>query len=423
MTSVSTGPMTFPEFDADYVASRSDPEAQIYGEEVLSQEPMASVLKNNPEIYFVQQKRGADWGKWEFQAGAYYDTTTGAKHPAWQSEALPRATREIEQLRRDLVWWGYCVIEDAVAPDKVESLRDRVTAQAEGERLAGIAFKTMSGQNVHTCVNKGASFAELIELSPRTVPGTAVIEQLMNEALGVGWICTSLIAAISTKGGAPQALHQDQAGIHPDSRSPMSVNILTPLTDVDETNGGTLVIPGSHRLLSDAVREGVPVGKLPPAINIEAKAGSMVLTDGRLLHGTGINHTDSPRIVMLCNMQKPWLRQQENWMLSVAPEVLETASPKLLQRMGYQATLLAQTNEGHGFGAGGGVGEAAGALVEFRRAADRGEYLRVGELGPDSSEEDLQAAYTLRQVVADSKAAARSGPKRSAVSKVQPGKI
>jgi ectoine hydroxylase-related dioxygenase (phytanoyl-CoA dioxygenase family) len=63
-----------------------------------------------------------------------------------------------------------------------------------------------------------------------------------------------------------QALHQDQGGIAPDSRHPMSVNILTPMTDVDETTGGTLVIPGSHSVLSDAVRTGKPVGKLPSAI-------------------------------------------------------------------------------------------------------------------------------------------------------------
>jgi ectoine hydroxylase-related dioxygenase (phytanoyl-CoA dioxygenase family) len=53
----------------------------------------------------------------------------------------------------------------------------------------------------------------------------------------------------------------------------MSVNILTAITDVDESNGGTLVIPGSHTVLSEAVRNGSPVGKLPPAINIDAKVG------------------------------------------------------------------------------------------------------------------------------------------------------
>ena len=152
------------------------------------------------------------------------------------------------------------------------------------------------------------------------------------------------------------------------------------------------------------------MGKLPPAINVDAKAGTVVITDGRLLHGTGINHTDAPRIMMLNGMQKPWMRQQENWMLSVRPEVLERASPKLLHRMGYQATTGTQTNEGHGFGARGLPGEAAGATVAFRKAADAGEYRRVGELGPDSTREDLNAEYTLREVVGAARAGGKSAP-------------
>ena len=68
-------------------------------------------------------------------------------------------------------------------------------------------------------------------------------------------------------------------------------------------------------------------------------------------------------------------------MLSVRPDVIKRASPKLLQRIGYQATNAAQTNEGHGFGATGAVDEATGAIKDFRMAADTGEYLRVGELG------------------------------------------
>ena len=86
---------------------------------------------------------------------------------------------------------------------------------------------------------------------------------------------------------------------------------------------------------------------------------------------------------MLNGMQKPYLRQQENWMLSVRPEVLARASPKLLHRMGFQATTGTQTNEGHGFGARGLVGEEAGATVGFRKAADAGELPPGrGELGP-----------------------------------------
>ena len=370
---------------------------------------MKSVLENNPEIYFVPPKRSSEWGKWEYIPGSYYDTTTGSKHPYWRDKPLPQASKDIDQLRSDMLKWGYCLVEDALSSEQVETIYQRVMEQAEGERLAGIAQKTPSGQNINCCVNKGRCFEGLIELHPDVVQGGALIEQMVTEALGLNWICTSLIAAMSLEGGVPQALHQDQ-NIALDARAPTLVNILTAITDVDEKNGGTLVIPGSHIVLTEAMRANQPVGKLPPAINIDAKAGTMIITDGRLLHGTGINHTSSPRIVMLNGMLSPFLRQQENWMLSVDPEVLSRASPKLLQRMGYQAMNATQTNEGHGFGATGKIAEAAGSLVDFRLAADRGEYIRVGVLGPESTADELNVAFTLRDVVGKARAGGQSAP-------------
>ena len=403
---MSTTPV---EFDPDVIAQNSAPDQQIYRAEIASKEPMASVLRSNPDIYFVPPQRKSDWGQWEFKPGSYYDTTTGAKHPHWCDVDLPQPSKDINRLRSDLLRWGYCKVADALSAEQVATMRERVMEQAEGERLAGIAQRTPSGQNINCCVNKGRCFELFIEQHPSIAQGGPMVEQLVNEALGPGWICTSLIAALSLKGGVPQALHQDQSNAL-DSRSPMTVNILTPITDVDETTGGTLLIPGSHIVLSEALRAGKPVGKLPPAINLDAKAGSMVITDGRLLHGTGINHTDKPRIIMLNGMQKSWMRQQENWMLSVRPEVLERASAKLLHRMGYQATTGTQTNEGHGFGAQGRLDEATGALVDFRLAADRGEYQRVGELSSKSSEQELNAPYTLRDIVGRARSGGVSAP-------------
>ena len=407
------------EFDPAYIASKASAESQMYRAELSAKDPMKSVLESNPEIYFVPPKRSSEWGQWAFKPGAYYDTTIGAKHAYWNDKDLPKATKDIERLRSDMLTWGYCKIEDALSADQVAIIKQRVLDQAEGERLAGIAQKTPSGQNINCCVNKGQCFEGLIEHDPSVVQGGPLLEQLVTEALGENWICTSLIASISLQGGVPQALHQDQ-DIALDSRSPLTINILTPITDIDETNGGTLVIPGSHLVLSDAVRNQKPVGKLPPAINIDAKAGTMIITDGRLLHSTGINHTKTPRIVMLNGMQHPLIRQQENWMLSVKPEVIQRASPKLLQRMGYQATNAAQTNEGHGFGASGSLQEASGSIVDFRLAADKDEYLRVGELGPNSSKEDLNTAFTLRDVVTKARAGNRSAPVGIGGTKINP---
>ena len=397
------------EFDPAHISSLSNPDAQMYSAELSSKDPMRSVLKDNPEIYFVPPMRSSEWGQWEFKPGSYYDTTIASKHPYWKNEDLPKPTKDLRRLRSDMLKWGYCKIENALSDLQAAIIRQRVLEQAEGEKLAGIAQKTPSGQNINCCVNKGRCFEGLIEQRQSVVQGGALVEQLITEALGPNWICASLIASISLQGGVPQALHQDQ-DIALDSRSPLTINILTPITDIDETNGGTLVIPGSHLILSAAMRNQNPVGKLPPAINIDAKAGTMIITDGRLLHGTGINNTASPRIVMLNGMQHPLIRQQENWMLSARHEVLNRASPKLLQRMGYQATNAAQTNEGHGFGARGLAGEPAGSTVEFRLAADRGEYLRVSELGPHSSKQELNAAFTLRDVVSKARTRGQSAP-------------
>jgi hypothetical protein len=97
---------------------------------------------------------------------------------------------------------------------------------------------------------------------------------------------------------------------------------------------------------------------------------------------------------------KSWMRTQENWVLSVRPEVLEAASPKLLHRIGLQALVYGATVEGFGLGAGGRIGDPGGAIKQFRSAYDKGEYLRVGELGPDSPTSLLQANYTVRQAMA-----------------------
>ena len=397
------------EFDPVHVAANAAADLPMYRDELASKDPMHSVLDANPEIYFVPPKRSSEWGQWEFKPGSYYDTTVGSKHPFWRNKDLPIATKDIRRLRADMLNWGYCKIDNALSAEQVAVIRQRVLDQAEGERLAGIAQRTPSGQNINCCVNKGRCFEKLIEQHTDAVQAGPLVEQIVLEALGPNWISNSLIASISLKGGVPQALHQDQ-DIALDSRSPLTLNVMTVVTDIDETNGGTLVIPGSHRTLSDAVRAQEPVGKLPPAINMDARAGTIVITDGRLVHSTGINHTDIPRIVMLNGMQHPVIRQQENWMLSVSPTVLKRASPKLLQRMGYQATNAAQTNEGHGFGATGAVNEAAGLTVDFRLAADDGHYLRVGELSPNSTAQELNAPYTLREVVAKARAGGQSAP-------------
>ena len=130
--------------------------------------------------------------------------------------------------------------------------------------------------------------------------------------------------------------------------------------DVNEENGGTLIIPGSHKDVIKAGSNG-EIGKLNPAINLEAKAGTIMLFDGRLLHGTGVNKTEKIRFVAAMSNVKSWMRSQENWIISVDPEIIKNASSKLLHRMGMQAATYGGTIEGFGMGASGKINESFGS--------------------------------------------------------------
>ena len=98
------------------------------------------------------------------------------------------------------------------------------------------------------------------------------------------------------------------------------------LDDFTAQNGGTLVIPGSHNPPTETQPDRAP-------INIEMRAGSVLLWTGGTWHGGGANATsDEIRrgiIILYC---RAWLRQQENQYLAVPKDVVRTM-PRIIQRL------------------------------------------------------------------------------------------
>ena len=392
------------EFTEEYVEENSPDDQQIYRDFLRSGEPFRSIFKNNPWLMPPDIKKPLEWG-----TGMYWDTTVGRKHDYWKEFDLPKATKDIKQMRRDIKEWGFCLIEDAMSKEQCDRFLNRLLDQAEGERLAGVDQPTASGQYINTLINKGEVFAQCIEQNTEAVQAGPVIEQIMDETLGKGWICHSFLSNGSDPDGYPQGLHIDQGPLLPwvTEEAPALFNTMYIPQDINEKNGGTLVIPGSHRILIEA-GSGGKVGKLPPAINLEAKAGTVMLFDGRMLHGTGVNRTDKQRFVATMSNVKAWTRTQENWVISVAPDVLEKASPKLLHRIGLQALTYGATIEGFGLGAPGRVGDQWGSIKQFRTAYDKGEYERVRELSGKSSKKELKKKYTVREAVKRARESAKT---------------
>ena len=382
------------EFTKSYIEKSSPDEDRLFKDFLDSKEPYTSIFANNPWLRPPDFKNPLKFD------GQYWDTTVGRKHPFWKTKKLPSPTKEIKQIRKDFKKWGYALIEDGMSQDQCRIFMERLLEQAEGEKLAGVKSMTPSGQYVHTLINKGEVFRKCIEQDTDAVQAGILIEKFLNETLGDGWICHSFLANGAEKGFYPQVLHLDQSPLSPwiTEDAPALVNTLYIPQDVNEDNGGTLIIPGSHKNIIKAGSNG-KVGKLNPAINLEAKAGTIMLFDGRLLHGTGVNKTDKIRFVAAMSNVKSWMRSQENWIISVDPEIIKSASPKLLHRMGMQAATYGGTIEGFGMGASGRINESFGSIKHFRVAFDSGEYIRVGELSPHSSKKDLNKKYTLKEAI------------------------
>lgn len=339
-----------------------------------SGEPYRSLLKHNPWIRMPRPDEPLEWGK-----GWYYDTTVARKHPYWKDKGLPTPTKDLRRLRQDLWTWGFCLIEDGLSTSQTETLRQRVVEQAAAERRLGIAHLSPAQQHVWALVNKGEAFLGCLEMNPETIQSGLLIEKLHDEVLGPGWNHLSFIANISFPGCHPQGLHQDQGFLAPllPAEGPVLVNTIYILQDVNEVNGGTLLIPGSHRRNGT---DGEYYGPLPPCINLEAPAGTVLLLEGRVFHGGAVNRSDRLRYIITNSVVKNWIRQQENFTLTISPEVLARLSDKALMRCGFQSTSTRGMVEGYGYTGSGRAGDPNGAIRHVRELMDRGEYRHLRPL-------------------------------------------
>ena len=236
-------------------------------------------------------------------------------------------TTDTSVARQDLATHGYCLIPDALSPEQGDALRTRLVEQAAGEDAAGVAWHDAGGANqrVWMLLNKGQEFVDLA-LHPLAL-------ELMRHLLGPEILLSSITANIAGKGGLPMVLNADQGYVAPPWSVPMVANVMWMLDDFTEENGATRLVPGSHL-------EPGPVdhSRQRESVAGTGKAGTALVFDGRLLHGTGQNVTDQPRHGILTYYSRFFIRQQENFTLSLSPEVLESASDELKALVGFKVT-------------------------------------------------------------------------------------
>lgn len=292
---------------------------------------------------------------------------------------LPQATTGM-QAKQDIDEFGYCLIANALTPAQVEAARTRLVEQAAAERKLGMAFEDGGpkqqwgaftdsqgrlrqeaytaaaggiNQRVWMLVNKGQIFRDILF--------TASVRAIIDHVLGDDYQLSSYSANIAKPGGVAMNLHTDQWWMpHPIEREPsplpigsitrqhsnlqgdkpaamiapcVCVNVMWMLNDFTAANGGTRFVPGSHLFGRPPHKErDADVETLAAA----GLAGTAMVFDGRLWHGTGANVSDGNRYGLLTTFCGPQFRPQENFTIGTRPEVLQDASPELLALLGFK---------------------------------------------------------------------------------------
>ena len=134
-------------------------------------------------------------------------------------------------------------------------------------------------------------------------------------------------------GARAQILHreEDPFAMFPLPRPSLVVASMWAVSDFTADNGGTLLVPGSHRWPED--RSHAP----DEVVAAEMPAGSVLYWMGGVLHGAGANVSQSWRFGLILTYSVGWARQEENQYLSIAPETVGALSPELQALTGREA--------------------------------------------------------------------------------------
>jgi len=246
---------------------------------------------------------------------------------------------------------GYTIIPDFLSAEDLAEVC-RVLALYLGSYLGRNDFEGTRTERIYTIVARARVFWR-IALDAR-------ILALCEHFLQPGFLLTASQAIHINPGETPQPFHTDD-GFYtiPRPRPMVSLSTIVAVDAFTAENGGTEVIPGSHRWddrqlagtfnISGFAPANPPEAPAPrtdgsadtlatferAARPVEMPAGGCVVFAGTLVHRGGRNRSDRSRCAFSHQYCEPWGRQQENFVLGVPFEVAREMPERLQEMLGY----------------------------------------------------------------------------------------
>ena len=229
---------------------------------------------------------------------------------------------------------GWCVVPDVLSECETNTVRTRLWRAAEESERRGVPTRNIGldpnehNVRVFNLLELDAVFRDLVR-HPLAI-------DLVAALLGPDFIISNFTANIALPGSRSMRLHSDQSIVVPEPwYHPWALNIIWCLDDVDEENGATRYIPGSHKF---RWRSELPVDAADRTVPFQAKAGSIVAMEGRIWHTSGANVSASrERALLFGYYSSSFIRGQMNWNAVLSEATIGSLSPQMQAWLGLAA--------------------------------------------------------------------------------------
>jgi len=239
--------------------------------------------------------------------------------------------KEYDQHLRNMNAYGYTIEQNFIKPDTLKYLQDttnRCFDEVKDAKYNGRPDRDKRDLRVYNLQNKDFIYIEIL--------GVPFVRRLLMELLNdpyYKWLPADKPNYILQNFNARSS--GNALELHIDSRipiirpQPISCQVIFLLEDMNEKNGCSIVVPGTHRSGTYTDRD------LENVVPLHAKAGDLVIWDSRLWHGTLPNNSDRSRWALIASFCMWWMKQDVNMTRSLPEEFYARMTNEQKQLIGY----------------------------------------------------------------------------------------
>ncbi len=201
---------------------------------------------------------------------------------------------------------GWCILEGIIPEDCIAVVREHVQTATEKHRNPKAPDRI---GHVSGFINFDKSLAPY--LADRRM--LDLVEEMLGPYSRISFTSATINEPGNARGGwhADWPFNQNNGGHIPAPYPDVVFHLTTiwMLTPFSGENGGTLIVPGSHRSPDNPTADnGVPPGEpYATEMNVSGNAGSVLVMDSRLWHATAANTTADPRVAVVVRYAPWWL--------------------------------------------------------------------------------------------------------------------